>query len=89
MHDTYLGRDENRRNPPAFVIRQTSGVTSLSAQFMHETRMATGLNLANTAFCSLWTTNRNLRNLFTQFSDIPLLLFSLPFLETRHKIQAC
>ncbi|WAL84543.1 hypothetical protein OYT13_09000 [Pandoraea sp. XJJ-1] len=49
--------------------------------------MAPGPELTNAAPCCLRATNRNLRKLFTQFSNIPLLLFSLPFLESRHKIQ--
>ncbi|WP_150610618.1 hypothetical protein [Pandoraea cepalis] len=49
--------------------------------------MAAVPELTNAAPCGLCATNRNLRKLFTQFSNIPLLLFSLPFLESRHKIQ--
>ncbi|VVD81674.1 hypothetical protein PHO31112_01135 [Pandoraea horticolens] len=71
-----------------FVIFYASGVTSLSAKFTREARMAAGSPLGNADHCCLSATNRNLRKLFTQFSEIPLLLFSLSFLKSRNRIQA-
>jgi hypothetical protein len=79
IRDILSARDENRRNPPAFVMIHASGVTLLSRQFMREDRMLASPQLAEPHPCCLSATNRNLRKLFTQFSVIPLLLFPFPF----------
>ncbi|VVG70588.1 hypothetical protein PAP18089_01550 [Pandoraea apista] len=50
--------------------------------------MTARLGLGDAYHCCLRATNRNLRKLFTQTSEIPLLLFPLSFLKSRNRIQA-